>query len=198
MTRNDFLAQLKVQLRRLPPEEIDNAMSYYEEYFNEAGPENEQKVLAELGSPAAVASKIIGEYAVNDLVPKAPVQKKSPQVHPIIIVLLAILASPIALPIAFALVVSVAAVIFALGAVFFSLGVSSVAVAIYGIFMFFSGFAALFQSFGTGLFFIGYGLLCIAVGIALAVGIFNLCKVSVSALQKALGNYLIRKGAQKT
>ena len=55
MTRAEFLAQLRAALSDFPDEEREDALNFYEEYFNEAGPSNEGVVLAELGSPAKVA-----------------------------------------------------------------------------------------------------------------------------------------------
>ncbi|MCL1791199.1 MAG: DUF1700 domain-containing protein [Peptococcaceae bacterium] len=193
MNRNEFVMELRKALRRLPPSEVESALRYYEEYFDEAGPENEAKVLAELGSPGAVAAVIIGEYAVNEL------EKKSVgRGHPLWLVLLGIFASPVALPLAFAVVVVVAALIFTLIMVFLALGIAAVAVVLQGVIVFFAGIAGMGQSFGSGLFFVGFGLLSMVLGVLLALGIAKLSRITFAALQKGLGNYLIRKGARKT
>ena len=44
MTRKEYMEQLKKYLKRLPKEDYDNAIEYFSEYFDEAGPENEQQV----------------------------------------------------------------------------------------------------------------------------------------------------------
>ena len=49
MSKNEFLLELKRLLQRLPLEEQERALVYYEERFHEAGPENEARVLRELG-----------------------------------------------------------------------------------------------------------------------------------------------------
>lgn len=59
MTRNEYLGALREELRSLPVQEQEDALRYYEEYFDDAGPENEQQVIAELGSPEALARNII-------------------------------------------------------------------------------------------------------------------------------------------
>ena len=41
MTRKEYMEQLKKYLKRLPKEDYDNAIEYFSEYFDEAGPENE-------------------------------------------------------------------------------------------------------------------------------------------------------------
>lgn len=55
MNRGEFLAKLRLQLRDFSAEEREEALKFYEEYLDEAGPEQESAVLAELGSPEKVA-----------------------------------------------------------------------------------------------------------------------------------------------
>ena len=43
MNRADYMAALRRALSVLPEEERANALRYYEEYFDDAGPENEAK-----------------------------------------------------------------------------------------------------------------------------------------------------------
>jgi len=66
MTRAEFMRELRERLARLPAEERNAALSYYEEYFDEAGPDREQEVIRELGSPASVASRILADHAVKE------------------------------------------------------------------------------------------------------------------------------------
>lgn len=49
MNRADYMAALRRALSVLPEEERANALRYYEEYFDDAGPENEAKAIEELG-----------------------------------------------------------------------------------------------------------------------------------------------------
>ena len=51
MKRDEYIAQLKKYLKRLPKKEYDSAIEYFTEYFDEAGPEREQEVIQELGQP---------------------------------------------------------------------------------------------------------------------------------------------------
>ena len=66
MTRKEFMYRLAEQLLPLPADERVSALKYYDEYFDDAGPENEQKILEELGDPRTVAESIIREYAQNN------------------------------------------------------------------------------------------------------------------------------------
>ena len=64
MTRSEYLSELTSHLISLPKEERDMAVGFYEEYFDEAGPENEQAVIADLGKPFNLARSIIGETSL--------------------------------------------------------------------------------------------------------------------------------------
>ena len=58
MNREEYLKRLSFLLKDLPEEEIEDAIAYYEDYFEDAGPENEQAILKELGSPQELANQI--------------------------------------------------------------------------------------------------------------------------------------------
>ena len=59
MTRKEYMEQLRKYLKRLPKEDYDNAIEYFSEYFDEAGPENEQQVMEELGQPKEAARELL-------------------------------------------------------------------------------------------------------------------------------------------
>ena len=60
MNKQEFLRQLERSLV-MGKEEKNEVMRYYTEYFEEAGPENEQAVLEELGVPKVLAEKLNAE-----------------------------------------------------------------------------------------------------------------------------------------
>lgn len=62
MTAYEYLNALREALGVLPDEERANAIRYYEEYFLDAGPENEMRVIQELGTPEEVAQQILNDY----------------------------------------------------------------------------------------------------------------------------------------
>lgn len=55
MSRWEFMRQLEELLFDISPSEREEALQYYNDYFNDAGRENEQEVIMALGSPAQVA-----------------------------------------------------------------------------------------------------------------------------------------------
>lgn len=58
MDRQEFMAQLERLLLYVPIQEKEEALKYYNDYFEDAGPENEQQVLEALGSPEKIADNI--------------------------------------------------------------------------------------------------------------------------------------------
>lgn len=127
MNRADYMAALRRALSVLPEEERANALRYYEEYFDDAGPENEAKAIEELGEPAKVAAQILADYRELTAVPHTQPMKEKRRwrgISPLLLIVLVLLAIPIGLPLVFgagatvlgvllAIVVTVLAVIFA-------------------------------------------------------------------------------------
>ena len=58
MNKESFLKELSFLLSDLEEDEKKEALQYYQDYFDEAGPEREQEILAHIGSPEKVASEI--------------------------------------------------------------------------------------------------------------------------------------------
>ena len=58
MNRNDFMRQLESLLQNIAQSERDEALQYYNDYFDDAGRENENEVIEALGNPARVAESI--------------------------------------------------------------------------------------------------------------------------------------------
>ncbi|WP_460010700.1 DUF1700 domain-containing protein [Lysinibacillus sp. CTST325] len=185
MNRASFLKKLRGKLQRLPAHEIDAALAYYEEYFDEAGEENEQRIIQQLGSPSHVASQIMADYALKDLEETSTSTKKN--VSAIWLIILAIISAPLSLPL---LVVAIA-LIFSFGAVIFSVIIAIIAT-VLGIF--FGGIAALISSFfiltqdwPTALLFMGVGFIVTGLGILLFPIVTRLIKTIVVVCVEALG-----------
>lgn len=65
MDRKQFISELRSKLAALPNEEREKAISYYEEYFDDAGTENEESVVYELGDVERIAQEIIENSTSN-------------------------------------------------------------------------------------------------------------------------------------
>lgn len=77
MNRTDFMRQLESLLQNISSAERESALEYYNDYFNDAGPENEQAVIEALGTPARVAETIKKELIANGY-GDGPQQKAAP------------------------------------------------------------------------------------------------------------------------
>lgn len=180
MDRRQYLAELSRALRRLPRKEYEAAMEYYREYFDEAGPEMEQQVIKDLGTPAEAAGQIIRETArrrVNE--PVGSVKKGFSSLWMIILGLFAV---PIALPLTLALLavlLSAVVSVFCVWLCGFIMALVSVAggvaVAICGGIVTAAHPATGVVNIGLGILFIGLGLL--ALQLALWIGGFLLLLV---------------------
>lgn len=82
MSRWDFMRQLEELLSDISPNEREEALQYYNDYFNDAGRENEQEVMEALGSPEQVAQIVkeglnestgTGEFTENGFQSSRPV-----------------------------------------------------------------------------------------------------------------------------
>ena len=70
MKKYEYLSELEKRLSALPADARRDALNYYEEYFDAAGPDNEDATAAELGDPAEAARKILeGEGLTPDADP---------------------------------------------------------------------------------------------------------------------------------
>ena len=70
MNRIDFMRRLELLLSDLPENERREAVQYYNDYFNDAGVENEEEVLESLGTPEEVAQcafSYTGQYLAEKL-----------------------------------------------------------------------------------------------------------------------------------
>ena len=61
MNKIGFMSQLESLLAEIPAAEREEALQYYNDYFEDAGPENESSVIASLGSPRDIAENIKAE-----------------------------------------------------------------------------------------------------------------------------------------
>ncbi len=174
MTKKEFLDDLSHRLKRLPEQERLDALKYYEEYFDEAGIENEQKVISELRSPAHIASKILSEYAEKealaimnfaskdykkaDTKERYHVRKDSAKggFRAVWFTILGIFAAPIAIPLAIAFSAVVIALCIALVALILGLLIGGSALLI-------AGFVLLFVQPALAILLIGLTLIAIGV-----------------------------------
>ena len=178
MNKLEFLTRLRNRLENggMPADDINDALTYYEEVFLDAGFGKEEETAASLGSPENIAVDLLRESGLNvDPAPSMPPQMNNPQpnfgqfayqgayaaaAQPVkqkstgftaAMVILAIFSSPIWIP----LLIAVAAVLFSLIIAAISIVFALFASAIG---MLFAGFFCLFEAPAIGLMFLGISL----------------------------------------
>ena len=104
MNRVEFMKQLEQLLQDISENDRLDAIGYYNDYFDEAGLENEAQVIRELGSPERVAAMIkedLGEgeheesKSMECAEAKEKVAQKKHNTPWVLIIVLLVLASPV-------------------------------------------------------------------------------------------------------
>ena len=188
MKKHEFMNQLKKHLRKLPFDEVKEVVDYYEQYFDDAGEENEQAVLVELGSSSAVASQIIASYAAKDAG-----ESTKHGLSTVWQVILAVFASPIALPLALVVVILAVALVVTVIAIVILIGATGVGLVAGGIMSGVTSVSIVMQSLSTALFFFGLGLTASGIGLAVIIGTVKLSKMSFTTLAKRVGEFILRR-----
>ena len=198
MNKNEYLERLSKLLADISYEEHEEALSYYREYIEDAGAENEQRVIEELGTPEHLAQEIRegllkkGEPSKRQGEPirapklrtdsenrssqasdKTPERSKSNVILSIIAV---ILTSPLWFPLACAIISTAFGIIIAAFAIVLSIGIIGIVCTLLGIVLIIAGFLAclsvtVFSVSGTlaGAALIGSGLITLSLGIVFTV-----------------------------
>ncbi len=171
MTKTEYLQQLKKYLKRLPKEDYENAMEHFTEYFEDIGKEREQEAMEELGTPKEAAAELLKNLLRKDLEITEDIEEKKNLKNKkrvsakrnIWISCLAIMAAPIALPVAFTIVACFFTLFLCLGCVLLMLGCLSLAAILVGIKLLLRGLVAIPYSLSgagmiSGMGFFGIGL----------------------------------------
>ena len=206
MNKTIFMDRLKELLSDITEAEREEAISYYEEYFNDAGEENEDSVIASLGSPESVAATIkrglagtdeSGEYSENgysnnlygnrDEIANRTMSdaergfgKKQQMTGSMIVLLIviAIFALPVLGPFILAILGVVIGLMSAVIAVLAAVFIAGVGITIGGFASIISGVCILLVEPVVALFAIGGGLVLTGIGLLLAVlGVWIIVKV---------------------
>lgn len=191
MTRTEYIAKLTKYLRKLPQQDYEEAIEYFMEYFEEAGPENEARVIAELGTPKEAAHEVISRLLEEKIVEdKSSLRNKTTILW---IAILAVLASPVALPILLFFLAMIMTLLMIIFAVLVTALALTFALLISGAYTFFTSFSLLSVSLASTLFGGGLGLLMFGGALLLLLISFEICKLIVKLIALLI-KWLIKKG----
>lgn len=167
MNREEFLRQLERLLSDIPESERREAMEYYQNYFEDAGPEKEASIIEELGSPEEVASSIKKDFFGEDYEKYTFVKEEQNQTDKtrrnIWIAVLLVLTFPLWI----GLVIGAFGILFGGIVCIFALGVAVIAldgaILLTGVILSGIGIAQMLSGFpAVGLILLGLGLLFLA------------------------------------
>ncbi|WP_334331791.1 MULTISPECIES: DUF1700 domain-containing protein [unclassified Companilactobacillus] len=167
-----YIDEFKIYLHQLSEAEQNDVVEFYREYIADANLQTSDAIINELGTPKNLARKVLTDYSIkmseenyqnvnNGQLSGNERAKKN--LAMIGLVLLALMASPVAIPIALVIILMLALVV-GLGIFFILLFLFLVAASvIVGIGLIFMGLWVIFQSFPTAIFYVGIGLLVLGV-----------------------------------
>ena len=174
MNRETYMSSLAKQLRRLPKEDFDRAMEYFEEYFDEAGPENEQQAIEDLGTPETAANQIVMDMAMAQA--KEPKKSVERSLNAVWVGVLAVFAAPIGLPLALAAVIVVLALVFVVLVLALSVVLVAVVFTLTSVFAFIGSVWLTVVSPVNGLTTLGLAVFCVGLCILIVLGSIWLLK----------------------
>ena len=199
MSRVEFMNQLKNLLWDIPEGEREEALNYYEDYFDDAGVENEAQVITSLGSPEKVAAMIKeglkeeakeqGEYSETGYTGYGQNQKDEVIAYGndkkkksfsdrvkglgtggmILVLILAIFALPILGPVGIGILSAIFGILVAAAVVLFILVIIGIAFLVAGASIFAVAVANLLVTPAVGIMLLGLSLLIIGIGILITI-----------------------------
>ena len=177
MTRTEYLNQLETYLMKLPQADRIEAMDYFKELFDDAGPESEEELMASLGSPKEAAHDIL-----SDLLNEESPNKNNRQVLQIAI--LALLVAPIGIPVAIGLIMAIIGIFIAAVSVLLAFFAVSISGLVLGAILLFESFYVLTESTSAFVLIFGGGLL--------AIGASSLVLLATSYVTRFFGLLVLR------
>ncbi len=202
MNRDEFLKRLEILLMQLPEYERLDALAYYEDYFNEAGEENEQQVIRELGSPQKVAESIMADYRASNYQTSGDYREPEENLsiwqkcrnwfnsietwQKVLIIVLLIFTFPVWIGLAASLFGAVFGLLGGLFGLVFGLLGTAIGLFIGGIALMIGGIIALAVARVEGLAMMGVGAFLAAAGVLIFVLFFNLTFVAVPKIFKII------------
>lgn len=209
MNRIDFMKQLESLLQNISPAEREEALQYYNEYFNDAGAENEQAVIEALGNPAKVAENIkrdingagYGDTGYQKPQNRAVVQYQQPGTQYtkqeqqkegmptwaiVLLIIGGIIISPAALGVAGGLLGTLAGVIVGWFGLIFGFGIAALVLFLVLLVLVVTGIACMWTDPLVGVALLGGGLVCGALSILFLMLTVAMAGIATPAIFKGL------------
>lgn len=212
MNRVEFMETLSRLLQDIPEEDRIDALKYYNDYFDDAGSENEQNVIEELESPEKVAMKIKSdredtgtteEFEKNNKAYQDNVsyeyqedQANKPWTNKwlklAMIIAIVVIGFPIVIPLGAGLLALIAGIVITVFCLFAAIVIGFAAVVMVGVVLLAAGIGCLFANPGVGLAVLGAGLIVIVIGVIGTVVGVRLCIIVFPGIVRGIV-YILRK-----
>lgn len=211
MNKEEYLQLLKKNLIHVCDAEKEDAIRYYTEYFEDAGAENEAKVIEELGSPVILARKIAAESAIKEIdglreervspkpsgslsdgIKETEIREKAHNGiwKNLFVILILLCSSPVLVPLSVVAVVLALVAVLVAGIFVFLIALTGGIGIVGGIASIFAGVIGLFGHLIHGITVMGAGLFILGAGI--------LIFIAGKYLVKALVSLIVMLGKRKT
>lgn len=169
---DSYIDEFQIYLHQLSDKEQQDVLEFYREYIIDANLQTSDAIINELGTPKHLARKVLADYSIKmseenyrnvDNGQMTSNERFSKNLKMIGLVILALMASPLAIIIAIILIPLILLFI-GLFVFFVLLFLFLVAMSVVlGIGTIFVGISVIFQSFSTTIFFVGLGLVILGI-----------------------------------
>lgn len=204
MSKNEFLNQLEALLYDISKEEREEALTYYREYIEDAGLENEEAIVNELGSVESLAKEIKKgsgseesyrtfkapevRSTANQRRQQASTPKKDNTLTIILAVVLAIVLCPVWLPLllgCFGIIIGIWAAAFGL---LIGITVTGIALLVAAVAILVFAFMNVLSSPLTGFSLLGVALVIAGLGILFCLLIGWFCTTVIPLMMKGISS----------
>lgn len=190
MTREEYMTKLQKYLRKLPKQDYEDAIEYFNEYFSDTDEEGQQRLMEELGTPKEAASELMGNLLDRKLNQEGEEKKDKKGIAAITI--LAILSTPVTIPLLVAMLAVLFAAVITVACVILSDFIAAFGILLIGGKLLLRGIVSFPYSISGALTITGCALLGIGCAILLYILGIYLCKWTGMLLVK-LAQKLVRK-----
>lgn len=206
METNPYIKELAKYLTQLTKDEQADVLDFYSEYILDAQMTSEAMIVHKLGTPKQLSRKILADYSIRALDNKEAGQphyepKSKKNIRMIWLVILALLASPVAIPLIIAVIAVVIGFFIAIIGVLIALIVTLLGIVIAGLAAIVGGITVWGASIPTSIFFMGVGVAALGLMLIIApIGylvIKALIQMTANFTQWIYNRYIKNKHKQK-
>jgi uncharacterized membrane protein len=195
MNKKAFMEELKRRLKHLPKDDREDALNYYAEYLEEMGVDEMEDVTQRIGSPKEVARELLCDCTQKRMDEQKEHGGVKNSAKLVWLIILGIWASPIAIPMAFVVLVLLFAVLVVLLSVLFAIGCTGLALLFSGVFVFLAVLWAV--GLAQKLVCAGVALVLCAVGVLLIIAVVWLAERMVRGIAVIFRKIFLREGRAK-